>query len=127
MIVDAAPSSTDPACSTVLTALPDQLGELTRRETTSQATAAWSDDQGTTVRLRCGADEPAPTTDPCTVVGGVDWITDSPTPDEVRLRTFGRSPTVEIIFPADHQDGTDVALSSVSTVAKDFPQDRTCT
>lgn len=124
----AAPSATDAACSQVLVALPDEVGGLARQETTAQATAAWSDGTGParTVTLRCGITEPGPTTDACTTIDGVDWITDSTSGEQTRQRTFGRSPAIEVLFPESHTDGADLLLATVSAVAKAFPQTRQC-
>ncbi len=124
--VSAGPSSTDPHCSNVLVTLPDQVGGLTRREVTSQATAAWAGaDQAQAVRLRCGITPPGPTIDPCTVVGGVDWVVDEHS-GQIRYRTFGRVPAVEIDVPPTHQDGLDTLLSAISGALAPLPATATC-
>ncbi|HEY0217842.1 MAG TPA: DUF3515 family protein [Cellulomonas sp.] len=76
--VAVAPHATDPACASIVLALPDTLADLDRSRTTSQATAAWG--SGTdAVTLRCGVDVPGPTTEQCVTVEtpsgpSVDWI-----------------------------------------------------
>ncbi len=109
--VTAAEHATDPDCASLILATPDRLADgLDRRQTTAQATTAWGDPA---VVLRCGLDPPGPTTDRCETVttpGGpsVDWLV-LPGDDEPATAgaasdwtfvTYGRVPTVEVLFPA---------------------------
>lgn len=77
--VSPAKYAADPACASVLLALPESLGDdLTRVRTTSQGTAAWGDTRQAVV-LRCGVEPPGPTTDPCVTMetasgAQVDWL-----------------------------------------------------
>lgn len=108
--VAVAPDATDPACASIVLALPEQLGDLTRLTTTSQATAAWGEPTAPVV-LRCGVEVPAPTTDTCVTVetpGGpsVDWVTVAGEPDadgstDWTFTTYGRDPAVEVRVPAE--------------------------
>lgn len=73
-----APYGHDPACARVVLALPDELGDLPRLATSSQASTAWGTASAPVV-LRCGVEPPGPTTDRCVTVetpGGpsVDWL-----------------------------------------------------
>lgn len=123
-----APNATEVACSTVLVNLPESLGDRERREVTAQSTAAWSsgaDDKSDAVVLRCGVDPPGPTTDPCTTVGGVDWMVDEQ-PGQIRYRTYGRVPAVELLVPVDNQVGVDVMLASVSHAVEGLEAIREC-
>lgn len=69
----------DPACASVLLALPESLGEgLERVQTSSQGTAAWGTAQQAVV-LRCGVEPPGPTIEQCVTMetasgASVDWL-----------------------------------------------------
>lgn len=125
LTVEPGPSATTAACAQVLVALPSEYAGLPRRETTSQATAAWGQDPADAVQLRCGIDPPGPTTDLCTTVGEVDWVVDD-VEGLVRYRSFGRIPAVEVTLPADRQDGLDVLLSSLAAPMSTWQRTRTC-
>lgn len=103
--VEAAPEATHPVCAEAMVALPDTVAGLDRRETDSQATAAWGDPSA--VVLRCGVPTPGPTTEHCVSANGVDWITRDDG-DHWTLTTYGRTPAVEVLF-----DDTRAASSSV--------------
>ncbi|HZI98525.1 MAG TPA: DUF3515 family protein [Actinomycetales bacterium] len=109
--VDAAPDAAHPACAEVFVVLPDQLGDLPRRETTSQSSAAWGDPP---VVLRCGVDPPGPTTEPCVGVGDVDWL-QSGLDGGARFTTYGRVPALDVTVP----DGlsADVVLGALAPAA----------
>ncbi|MDN4476753.1 DUF3515 family protein [Demequina sp. SYSU T00192] len=121
--VDAAPYAADPDCARVMLAVPDVLGGLDYRETTSQATAAWGDEYP--IVMRCGVEPPGPTTDECLAVesGGttVDWlILDED--DAWRTVSFGRSPAVELIVPKVRaQDAVGDLLAEVSRAVAKAP------
>ncbi|WNM25377.1 DUF3515 family protein [Demequina capsici] len=104
--VDPAKYAADPDCARVMLAMPDVLGGLDKRTTTSQATAAWGDDEGVVV-ARCGVEPPGPTTDECLSVdattGTQDWIIDE-TDDSWIATTFGRSPALEVTVPKVRAD-----------------------
>ncbi|MCC2318165.1 DUF3515 domain-containing protein [Cellulomonas chengniuliangii] len=107
--VASAPHAADPACASVVLALPEVLGDLELLDTTSQASAAWGSPEAAVV-LRCGVDAPPPTTDRCVTVetpGGpsVDWVTVAGEPDadgatDWTFTTYGREPAVELLVPA---------------------------
>ena len=106
--VPAAPFAADPACATVVLALPDALSDLERLEVGSQATAAWGDPTDPVV-LRCGVEPLAPTTDQCVTADdgttSVDWVAVPGPQDEQgrapwRFTTYGRIPAVEVLVPA---------------------------
>ena len=107
--VKAAPHAQEPACASIVLALPDVLGDLERMDTTSQASAAWGSPTAAVV-LRCGVEPLGPTTDRCVTVetpGGpsVDWVTVAGEPDadgaaDWTFTTYGREPAVEVVVPA---------------------------
>ena len=48
----------------------------------------------------CGLPAPAPTTDSCVVVDGVDWVVRELT--DGTAVTFGREPAIEVLVPQEH-------------------------
>lgn len=125
--VDPGPSATDPACAEVLVALRglDELGDLSRRETTSQSTAAWGEPA---VTLRCGVEPPGPSTDPCVDVDGVDWVVTRQAgaePSSV-YTSYGRSPAVQLRLPGDAPVGADTVLQAIGPAVAALPQDGEC-
>jgi len=107
-VVDVAPHAADPVCASVVLALPEDLDDLPRVRTSSQATVAWGDPTDPVV-LRCGVEPPGPTTDQCVTAAddasSVDWIAVSGPADESgaadwTFTTYGRSPAVEVQVPA---------------------------
>lgn len=108
VVVEVAPRAADPLCASVVLALPQDVDDLHRLRTTSQATVAWGDPTAPVV-LRCGVEPPGPTTDQCVTAAddksSVDWIAVSGTADENgaadwTFTTYGRSPAVEVTVPA---------------------------
>ncbi|HEX5332325.1 MAG TPA: DUF3515 domain-containing protein [Cellulomonas sp.] len=104
-----APHGADPVCASVVLALPDQLGDLPRLRTTSQASAAWGTPAAHVV-LRCGVEVPGPTTVHCVSVDtpdgpSIDWLAlaDDPAAQGATswtFTTYGRDPAVEVRVPA---------------------------
>lgn len=126
--MDAAPSAADPRCSDVMVLLPKSLGERQERDTTAQATLAWAvpgEGSGDAVTLTCGVESPAPTIDPCTTVGGVDWVAGEHA-QRIWYTSYGRSPAVRVSIPADGQDGTDQVLAGVAGSLAGIPAERSC-
>ena len=103
--VDPAPHAADPDCARVMLAMPDALGGLERRGTTAQATDAWGAEYP--IVAKCGADVPAPTTDPCVTVEtagySVDWIVYDGA-DAWVATTYGRTPALEVTVPKIRAD-----------------------
>ncbi len=101
--VPAAEGAADPGCAEVLVLLRDvdELAGLPRVPTTGQSTAAWaSDDRSTRVELRCGVELPAPTTDACVTVDGVDWVT-ADEQGSPPFTTYGRAPATRVDVTGD--------------------------
>lgn len=123
-VIDAAPYASDPECARVMLVIPDVLGGLEMRDTTSQASAAW----GTEFEIvaRCGVEPPGPTTDECLAIDTgsvqVDWILVRGD-DAWVATTFGRSPALEMVVPrvrADQAIGD--VLAEVSAAAALAPR-----
>lgn len=123
--VDGAPHNIDPACASVMLAMPQTLGGLEQRQTTSQGTTAYGDPAGAVIR--CGVDVPPPTTDPCTNVNGVDWLISEVKDQDNRWRavSYGRSPAIEVLFDTT-QVPSSTALTDMSYAVGQLPQQRKC-
>lgn len=118
----AAESADDPACASVVDALPDTVDGLQRRSTDASGTGAWG--QPATVLLRCGVPSPAPTAElPCLTFGGVDWIVDSSDDAAVVAVSYGRSPAVEVVVDAESPG---IALGDLGAAVALIPADRAC-
>lgn len=122
--VDVKPAgdAANPACASMMVALPDAIGDSTLRKTNSQATAAWGDPS--LVVLRCGVNAPGPTTDRCVSVNGVDWVIKEGDPVWT-LTTFGREPATEILMDPDKISSATV-LADLSGPAAKIQQVRKC-
>ena len=98
--------------------LPEQIGDeslvepLERRDTTAQGTAAWGDPSAIT--LRCGMPEPAPSTQRCLEVGGVDWLEVAQEESVWTFVSYGRSPATEVVIDTNVVSAV-TALEAVSS------------
>lgn len=110
--LEAADDANSPACAEVSVLLPDAVGELERVWTDAQATGAWGDP---TVVLRCGVEPPAPSTEVCTTIGGVDWLVLKQEDDRQRLVTYGRDPAVEVMIRRGNEIDFRTVVESLST------------
>lgn len=111
----------DPACARVGTHWPDQVAGRDRRATTpsSPAVAAWGDPA---FIARCGLAMPAPTTDDCIVVDGVDWVVRR-VDDGMVFLTYGRDPAVQVLVPAAYAPEP-LILPAFNQAARQIPQGR---
>ncbi len=105
VVVEPATYAADPDCAKVMLAVPETIGGLEQRGTTSQATQAWGDEYE--LIARCGVEPPGPTTDQCVSVttsgADVDWLVREE--DEAWVATvFGRSPALEVTVPRVRAD-----------------------
>ncbi|ABS02853.1 DUF3515 family protein [Kineococcus radiotolerans] len=129
--VEAAPDAADPACTTLLAALPASLGNLGRTPQGAAGVAAWGEDR---VVLRCGALVLGPTTKACVPVGpdggpSVDWVQDAVSDRAVRFLTYGRTPAVEVTVRFGDGLTRDQATSQLVDLAgpvSAIRQTRTC-
>ncbi|MEU6192824.1 DUF3515 family protein [Streptomyces sp. NPDC047061] len=105
------PFAKDPGCGRLADRYPDRLGGAVRDRVSYAGLAAWGHG---TVELRCGVNPPAPTTDACVSVDGVDWVWRKTAADGRRkLVTYGRSPAVEVSV-AGSVTGIDAVLVDLS-------------
>ncbi|MFN3865816.1 MAG: DUF3515 family protein [Demequina sp.] len=104
-VIEAAPYAADPDCARVMLAIPETVGGLAMRATTSQATQAWGEEYPITAR--CGVEPPGPTTETCIAVetpaATLDWILREEGDNWVAV-TFGRSPALELTVPQIRAD-----------------------
>lgn len=116
--VSPAVDANDPACAEVIVRLPDTLGDLDRRNTTAQSTAAWGDPSAAI--LSCGLPPVLASELRCETVDGVDWLVDPANDPLVRFTTFGRTPAVDILIDYRSLSGADV-LRSLSPAVSTLP------
>ncbi|WMY77053.1 DUF3515 domain-containing protein [Citricoccus sp. I39-566] len=121
--VEPAPEATDPVCAEAMVALPDVVAGLDRRETDSQATAAWGEPSA--VILRCGVPVPGPTTEHCVTANGIDWVTRDDG-EFWTLTTYGRSPAVEVLFDDTRAGSSSVMVDLAAAVGR-IPATGGCT
>lgn len=123
LVVDPAEDAADPDCALPMLLMPDELNELQQRTTSSQGTTAWG--EPASVIVRCGVAPPAPTTDPCVNVDGVDWVQVRAEEDTWQFVTYGRTPAVEVLVTPTEVSGA-TALASVSSAVSDIEQTAEC-
>lgn len=117
--LEPADDAASPLCAEVTVRLPDEIGELTRRQTNAQATGAWG--EPASVLLRCGVPAPAPTAEfPCVTVEGVDWLRDDTDAPNFVFTSYGREPAVEVIVDSEAASGLD-ALSALAAAVGRLP------
>lgn len=119
-----APEAQDPDCASVVVRLPDTVAGLEQRDTNAQGTGAWGSPAA--VLLRCGVEEPGPTTDRCVSVDGVDWVIDESDAPRYLFTTYGRSPAIEVLVDNDVVSGTS-AITDLSGAVSVLPAERACT
>ncbi|EMY32631.1 hypothetical protein D477_019186 [Arthrobacter crystallopoietes BAB-32] len=120
--VDPAEDAANPACAPMMVVLPQFVADFPRRETSSQATAAWGDPSR--VILRCGVPEPGPTTDQCVSVNGIDWVLREGEQTWSAV-TYGRSPATELVFNPDEVASSTILVDLADAAAK-IPQTSKC-
>ncbi|CAN5223210.1 DUF3515 domain-containing protein [soil metagenome] len=121
--MEPAAQATDPGCAEVIVRL-TTVNDLPQRETNAQATAAWGDP--TSVLLRCGVAQPAPSTQ-CNSFDGVDWITDDSNDPRYVFTTYGRDPAVQVVIDTDLVNGEAKVLTDLANAVGSIPQTKECT
>lgn len=118
-----ADDAADPGCAEIVVSLPEAIGgggsgvdALERRDTTAQGTAAWGDPSAVT--LRCGMPVPAPSTQQCVAVGGVDWLQVAQEGDVFTFVSYGREPATEVVIDTGAITGATVLDAVSSAVAR---------
>lgn len=123
--VEPAPAAHDPDCAEVMLALPEEIGEYSKRPTTSQGAAAWGDPSA--VVLRCGVEPIGPTEHPCVAPMDVDWVWIEGD-DHVQLISYGREPSVEVLLDSEQlsEDTTMNAQFALSEPVSRIEQTAEC-
>lgn len=105
VVIEPAPYAADPLCASVMLGVPHEVGGLSLKPTSSQATAAYGDAPRITVR--CGVEEPGPSSERCVAIDTAsatqDWLV---TEDDTNWTAvaFGRSPATEVVIPKIRAD-----------------------
>lgn len=101
----------DPACAAVHVRLPEIIGELERRTTNAQSTAAWGEPAA--VISRCGLPPLGPSDLPCFTVNEVDWLMNESDAPRYVFISYGRTPVTEVIVDSELIAGAD-AIRAIS-------------
>jgi len=105
VVVDPAPYAADPQCASVMLGVPDEVGGLSMRATSSQATAAYG--MEAMIIVRCGVEPPGPSSERCVAIdtasASQDWLV-TETEDSWIAVAFGRSPATEVTIPKIRAD-----------------------
>lgn len=105
LVVEPAPYAADVQCASIMLGVPEEVGGLTLRDTSSQATAAYGEEYP--IVVRCGVEPPGPSLDACLSVdtpgGAQDWLVREDGDDWVAV-AFGRSPALEVTIPTARAD-----------------------
>ncbi|MFE0695070.1 DUF3515 family protein [Streptomyces sp. NPDC058869] len=123
--VHSAPQADDPKCAKVTSLAPEEVSGKARDWTIGKGVIAWGSGSAT---LRCGVDELPPNVNLCISVDGVDWVLDEVTLEEKGvsvLRTYGRSPAVELTYSGPREEVGGI-LASLNTAVDWIPQEGKC-
>ncbi|GAA4284899.1 hypothetical protein GCM10022261_24300 [Brevibacterium daeguense] len=119
LVVEPAPNAADPACAEIMLRMPHEVDGQPDRDTSSQGTEAWGDPA--IAIARCGMEPPAPTTDRCVSVDGVDWISTGQTDESWTFVSYGREPAVEVLVDPTAVPGATVLAEVSPAVAQIEP------
>ena len=115
LVVDPAPYAGDAGCAAIMLGIPDEVGGLTLRATSSQATAAYGKDSP--IIVRCGVDVPGPSSERCVAIdtpaASADWLV-LENSDTWQAISFGVNPATEVLIPKIRVD------KAVSEILADF-------
>ncbi len=121
--LNAAEDANNPACAEVGVRLPETVGELAKRQTDSQSTAAWGDP--TSVIYRCGMPEVTVSDLVCVTSEDIDWLIDDSKRPTYRFVTFGRKPAIEVVVDSKAISGVSALDSFASAISK-IPATKRC-
>lgn len=112
-------ASDSPLCQSVADHWPSTVGSQEPRVTAVQTrgVAAWGDPP---IVARCGKQPPAPTTDQCLDINGVDWVV-TELDDGAMFTTYGRDPAIEVLVP-DAYETSPLLLPAFGAAAEQIPQ-----
>jgi hypothetical protein len=105
VVIDPAPYAADPQCASVMLGIPEVVGGLSLRPTSSQATAAYG--ASAMITVRCGVEPPGPSTERCVAIdtpsASQDWLVTENNTSWIAV-AFGRSPATEVVIPKIRAD-----------------------
>ncbi|MHC5795519.1 DUF3515 family protein [Lacisediminihabitans sp. FW035] len=117
--------ATNPQCAEIIVRLPKSVVDQPIRETNAQATGAWGNP--TSVLLRCGVRQPAPSAS-CSTVNGIDWVVDVSGAPRYVYTTWGRSPATQVVVDTKLTQGQEaVILDDLSNAVGSITQTKACT
>ncbi|MCF2434878.1 hypothetical protein LV779_09840 [Streptomyces thinghirensis] len=122
--VSAAPHAADAKCDEVVSRLPDDIPGAARDWALGDGVASRG---GQKAVFRCGAEELPPNINLCVTADGVDWVLDEERlkSDGVSvLRTYGRSPAVEVTYSRSAREEVGGILAALDPAVKWIPQER---
>lgn len=120
-----AANATDPKCAEIIVRLPKSVVDQPLRETNAQATGAWGNP--TSVLLRCGVAQPAPSAT-CSTVNGIDWVVDISGSPRYVYTTWGRSPATQVVVDTTLTQGSGaIILDALSNAVGSIAQTKACT
>ncbi|MET4703847.1 DUF3515 family protein [Frigoribacterium sp. UYMn621] len=120
-----AADATNPKCAEIIVRLPQSVVGQPIRETNAQATSAWGNP--TSVLLRCGVAQPAPSAS-CSTVNGVDWVVDVSGSPRYVYTTWGRSPATQVVVDTKLTQGQEaIILDALANAVGTIPQTKQCT
>lgn len=111
------------ACANAYVRFPDEYGELKKRVTNAQSTAAYGDPEA--VLVRCGVEMPVQSDDACFDVNGVDWIADASREPDYVFVSYGRTPAIEVIVDNNKISGRTV-LEELTSAALVLEKRHSC-
>jgi hypothetical protein len=123
VVVESAPEANDPGCAEIIVRLPDQVGDLSKRQTNAQSTGAWGNP--TAVILRCGLEPVEISSLPCVTAGGVDWLVDESKAPSYRFITYAANPATEVIVDSAQISGVS-ALEGLGSAVSNIPAAKRC-
>lgn len=110
-------------CANVQVRLPDRIGDLKKRVTNAQSTAAYGDPEA--VLIRCGLEMPVVSDTECFEVEGIDWLADASREPDYVFISYGRDPAMEVIVDNTQIAGRTV-LEELTSAALALPQKHHC-
>ena len=121
--LEAAPLANEQLCAEVSVRYPNQIGDLSKRYTNAQATAAWG--EPTAIIARCGLEMVEISTLSCVTANDVDWLVDDSQAPNYRFISFARNPAVEVIVDSANASGVS-ALEALATSVSKIPATKRC-
>lgn len=123
VVVDSAEDANNPACAEIIVRLPDQVGELSKRQTNAQSTGAWGNPTG--VILRCGLEPVEVSNFTCVTASGIDWLVDDTKAPSYRFITYATKPATEVIVDSTQISGVS-ALEALGSAVGNIPAEKRC-